>query len=128
MRRHYSKKPGCSMKEKELTLKFGLKHRFDGVSVSHEKFDGRVVAEISSATLASKDAKAMNRYHNTKKLRLLEDLFFLLVAEAKEKYLILTDRNIFDAFKKQFGKFADKNEIKMVFYTQRGRKEAKVNL
>ena len=117
VREKFCKKYRCYCVKRKLKLRDGLTHQFDCVSVnpSTKQIDWKVVAEISSATLASKPSRNdINDYQTTKKLRIMEDLFFLSLVKAKQKYLILTDQEIYEMFNNQLGRFAKRKRIEIL--------------
>jgi len=73
---------------------------FDGVSP-----DGQVIIEIKSNELVATDDKPLGRYKSAIKQALITDIYRLSRATATAKFLVLTDRALFDAFTRDMDGF-----------------------
>jgi len=79
---------GCDSNGKDV------KHEFDLVSEDKE-----IVGEVKSGKLGNESTKEAG-YSSTRKFRLIGDIFYLERTKASHKLLILTDKDLFDKFRK----------------------------
>ncbi len=95
--------PGCRFDKRFLELITGGKHEFDAVSN-----DRSIVAGITTRSWKTKGGNLPSgKYHG-----LFSELYFLSLVQAKNKFLILTNSEMYEDFRrKSLGKVAKGIEI-----------------